>query len=548
MAVDVSKYKDMFLSEARENLQLLNTSVLALEKKPKDKNTIDAIFRAAHTLKGMAATMGYDDMSELSHKIEDVLSLVRDGKLKVDSKVVSTLFSSVDMLEVQVNMVEKGAEKVDVSHAMDELNQLLPVGGVKKKVEKPAEASGKVKEKAPGKVNAKEEAKAVVEKPLVVPKTKGIRVNVERLDALMNLVEELLVNKMRLDKISEAEKYEDLPTALDSLGRIVSDAQYNVMQARLVPIGQSFTRFPRMVRDLSKEEGKDVDLVMEGSDIELDRSIIDKIGEPLVHLLRNSVDHGIELPEERKVLKKPMVGIVKLSARREKGYAIIEVEDDGRGLDLNEIKEIAIRKGLVAAEDAAELKDEEIISQLFKPGFSINKKVTKSSGRGVGLDVVKSHVEGLGGTVRVESELGKRTKFTLELPLTLAIIKALMIKVGVETYAIPLTNVVRTIKVSDKYIKSIEDNEVIIIGKENIPLVRLHDLFGAPRGAEEGVLVVIVKKGDAFAALAVDSLVDEQDIIIKPLSTILKESKGFAGATILGTGKVALILDIGTLI
>jgi len=307
-----------------------------------------------------------------------------------------------------------------------------------------------------------------------------------------------------------------------------------------------------MIRDLSRKQGKDINFIIEGHDIELDRTIIDQIGEPIVHLLRNAVDHGIEEPEERKKSGKKEQGTIKLIAEREKGFAIIEVEDDGVGLDVKTIKESAIKKGLI--KDGTSLTNEQIIDFIFDPRFSMTKEVTAISGRGVGLDVVKTKVEALGGSVKVDSKPGTGTKFRLEMPLTLAIIQAMLMNVGKEIYTVPLQSIVRTVRLKEENIKSVMGNEVAVLPDMNVPIIRLHDMFNIPREnkekeEEKESLIVIVRKGDALAGLAVDSIVSEQDVIIKPLRTkIMKETKGFAGFTILGTGKAVLILDVNSLV
>jgi len=366
----------------------------------------------------------------------------------------------------------------------------------------------------------------------------------------MNLVEELLVNKMSLDQIKDSGKVDDLPGALDVLGRLVGDMQFNVTKARMVPVEQIFNRFPRMVRDLAKTENKEINFIIEGHDIELDRTLIDQIGEPIVHLLRNAIDHGIELPSVRIKRKKPKVGTIKLIARREKGYAIIEIEDDGNGIDNNKLREVAIRRGLISAEEAAKLSDEALKKFLFDSRFSTAERITKVSGRGVGLDVVKTNVESLGGNIKTDYTFGKGMKITLELPLTLAIIQAMLMNVGKEIYAVPLQSIVRTVKVKEENIKGVMGNEVAVLQDMNVPIIRLHDMFNVPREKEiKEDLLVIIRKGKALAGLAVDSIMSEQDIIIKPLRTrIMKETKGFAGFTILGTGKVVLILDVAGLV
>jgi len=535
MAEDMSRYKDDFISETKEHLQILNTSLLTLEKDPKHRESIDTIFRGAHTIKGMAAAMGYTNVEKLCHTTEDLLDTVRNNKLTLNKAIIQLLFDAFDALNDAVKRIKADKPEPDTSALVSKLQQMAASsqeGTQKKEVKKDIPLGAEL-----------------AKQPEKIEKIESIKIDVERLDILMNLIEELLVNKMMLDRIQDTKTFDELSPALDALARLVSDLQYNIMSARLVPVGYVFNRFPRMVRDLAVAEKKEIDFVMEGTDIELDRTIIDQIGEPLVHLLRNAVDHGIELPSVRLENKKPKQGKITLTARRERGYAIIEVKDDGKGLDPNKIREVAVKKGLYSKEEAAALNEEQVKMILFDPRFSMAEKVTKVSGRGVGMDVVKRNIEALGGNIKIDSQPGKGMKVTLELPLTLAIIKALLIQVGPETYALPLTNVMRSIRVPKENIKGMFGNEVVVLPTEEIPLIRLHKRFNIPEEKkQEGALVVIVRKGDALAGLAVDSVVSEQEIIIKPMNQLIKKRKEFAGFTILGTGRVVLILDVNNLV
>lgn len=376
-----------------------------------------------------------------------------------------------------------------------------------------------------------------------------MRVNIERLDSLMNLVEELVITKIRLLQLANLHKFNVLEEAMTSLNRLTNDLQEEVMAARMVPIEQIFNRFPRMVRDLAKKEGKEIDLVLDGGDIELDRTVLDEVGDPLVHILRNCVDHGVESPEDRKNQAKNPKSIIKLIARREKGYVTIEAEDDGKGINPDKLRESAVKKGIITKEDASKLADTEAINLCFMAGFSTNEKVTDISGRGVGLDVVKTKIEALGGFVKLESWVGKGTKITLKLPLTVAIVQSLMVKVSGEIYAIPITNVVRDLSVKKDQIKTIRGEEVILIRDELIPIVRLQKLFGRNANDSEDLNVVVVERRGSNIGLVVDQLIGQQEVIIKNFDNrYLKRTKGFAGATILGDGNVALILDVGTIL
>jgi len=526
--MDVSKYKDMFLSEAKDNLQLLNGSLLKLEKNPADLKLVDEMFRAAHSLKGMAATMNYNKMAGLCHAIEDVFDKVRKKERELSSEMVEVFFECFDVLELSVRRISGGEGEVDVVESLSKLNRLLSAHSEKL-------------------ISEVHEGVRLAEKPSSIEEIREIKVKVETLDVLAGLVEELLVNKMLLDQLFASGKFGSMRGALDGLGRLVSDLQYNVMQARLVPVEQIFSRFPRMVRDLARREQKQVDLVVEGGEIELDRKIVDKLGAPLVHLLRNAVDHGIEVPNERKRLGKPAVGTVRLVARRERDYAVIEVEDDGRGIGEEKIRRVAVEKRMISKEEAAGLGYEETVALLFDSRFSAAERVTEVSGRGVGLDVVRRTVESLGGTVQVATQLGKGMKVTLKFPLTLAVVSALLTRVGEEVYAVPLTSVVRSVRVKAEDVKRALGHEVVVLPEGNVPLSRLRDFFNVAHEQEEGALMVLVKRGDEFLGLGVDELLSKQDIVVKPLDRLVRQSRVFAGFTILGDGRPALILDVNSL-
>jgi two-component system chemotaxis sensor kinase CheA len=365
----------------------------------------------------------------------------------------------------------------------------------------------------------------------------------------MNLVGELIINKIRLMQLARTHKLDILEETLASLDRLTNDLQEEIMASRMVPIEQIFNRFPRMIRDLAKKEEKDIDLIMEGGDIELDRTVLDEIGDPLVHILRNCVDHGIELPEVRKKSGKDPKGIIRLIARREKNHVVIEAQDDGKGIDPQKMRDSAAKKGLMSGEEANKLSDIEAINLSFLPGFSTADKVTDISGRGVGMDVVRTKIGGMGGSIKLESTVGKGTTIKLKLPLTVAIIHSLMVKLGTDIYAIPIANVIRELSIKKGEIKTIKGEEVILIRGEVLPLVRLHKLFGIKSNGSNELLVVVVERTGNNVGLVVDQVIGQQEVILKNLDNkILKSVKGFAGATILGDGNVALIIDVGTLL
>ena len=517
---NMAKYKDTYLGEAKEHLASMEKLLLKFEKKPTKLEPISGIFREMHTLKSMSAAMGYHKTSQLCHAIEDVLEVIRKKQVKPED-YIDVLFECLDALEVSLKEISQNKEKLDIDNLLQKLKE-LPTGG-----KRPKDKNQILKTDDEG----------------IVEKIQYIEVKVKRLDVLMNLAEELLINKMSFEKINEELKNPNLTIAVDTLERLVTDMQYNIMQARMVPIGFVFNRFPRMVRDLAKQQNKEVNLEIQGSDIELDRGMIDEIGESLVHLIRNAIAHGIETPEIREKKNKSLQGTIKLTAKNIKNLVIIKVTDDGAGLDLEDIKNTAIKQGILSKGASKE----EIINSIFS-GLSTTKQVTTVSGRGFGLDIVKSKVDSLGGTVKAESEPKKGTIFTIEMPLTLAIIKTLFVEVGAKSYAIPLVNVERLLTVNKKDIKGMLNYEAIVLYEEHILITRLDGLFGAPALGLEKQPIVIIKKGDEKLGLAVDAFSKTQEIVIKPLNKLVKENKYFAGSTIVGSGEVVLILDVANLI
>jgi two-component system chemotaxis sensor kinase CheA len=398
----------------------------------------------------------------------------------------------------------------------------------------------------------KELAKAAItdlHKADVVKQIQSIKVEMESLDKLMNLVGELLINNIRLQDIDRKQDFHSMRQVVEGIDRLTLDLQDEVMTIRMVPIGNIFRRFPRMVRDLAKNENKNIDLMVDGQEIKFDRTVLDEIGDPLVHLLRNCVDHGIESEEERTKQNKPVNGNIRLIARREKNSAVIEVTDDGAGIDPQKVKESCIRKGILTKEDADKMNDLEMQMMIFKAGVSTTKVVTEVSGRGVGMDVVMTKIRDLGGKVRLESVVGKGTTVIMQLPLTLAIITVFLVKVREETYAIPLTSVHQTVKVDYEHLKTIQGNKVFILRGEDIPIYWLHDLTNNPIPENNKKLtVVVVYKDNELVGIVVDTIISQQQILIKSMQDLVKGTKGVSGATILGDGSVALILDIGTLL
>lgn len=698
--MDVSQYLEIFIDESEEHLQTLSDCIMVLEKEPDNKDTINEVFRAAHSLKGMAGTMGFKRMQHLTHDMENVFQEVRSDRVKVTSGMIDLLFKCLDALEGYLDNIkstsDEGAEDNEV--IIKELNDFIA------KADGEAEAENKevseVKEAAPAatqeekegqeKIELTEEekkaireaesngqhiyamtvriqkdcllkaaraflvfkavedfgqilvyrpssqdiedekfeldfsfflaseeetdkivaaAKAVSEIEKVdaeeihldeylkeaaaqeeqqakeaateqkeasaeVPKTaekkapaaaakkqtnakpvtgRTVRVDIEKLDALMNQVSELIIAKNSLVSISSNESGEyqnqSFHEQIEYLERITTNLHESVMKVRMVPIESVVNKFPRMIRDLSRKLGKKMELYMTGEDTELDRTVVDQIGDPLQHLLRNSADHGLEDNATRVERGKPEVGSIFLKAFQEGNNVIIEVGDDGNGIDVAAVRDKAVERGVITAEQAENMSQKEIINLLFLPSFSMAKKITDISGRGVGLDVVKSNIEALGGDVEVRTKLGEGTTFIVRLPLTLAIIQALMVEIRDEKYAIALGSIANIESIPVNEIKYVQAQEVIHLRGAVIPLIRLDQVLDMEEKQEEpeNLTVVIVKKGDSLAGLVVDNLIGQQEIVIKSLGKYITNNKIISGATILGDGEVALILDVNTL-
>ncbi len=706
--MDVSQYLEIFLDETREHLQNLNTEILNLEQDPENEDTVNEIFRAAHSLKGMAGTMGYKRMQTLTHDMENVFSEVRNGTIKIKSHMIDILFQCLDALEeyttniqensdegtndnealikllndclkpdgaqeetpapestaekpaaaasggskwssipldeaqklvlgeavkqgkkvygitvkVQESCILKAARAFLVFKAVEELGEILvsapsaqdiedekfeldfsiivitdspldrvladiksvseieeaegaemtDFGGTEEEAASPsspaAEKAEKSKEKS---VPAKTEtAKASGAENAPAAKTgaakqekksntkavgnRTVRVDIEKLDVLMNLVSELIIAKNSLVSATTTQEGRESNAAVDSqieyLENVTTSLHESVMKVRMVPIESVVNKFPRMIRDLSKKLDKKMDLQMTGEETELDRTVVDEIGDPLMHLLRNSADHGLESAEVRAERGKPEVGSIFLNAYQDGNNVIIEVGDDGNGIDVENVKNKAIERGTVTPEQALNMTDKEIIDLLFLPSFSTAKEVTDVSGRGVGLDVVKSKIETLGGEVEVKTQLGEGSTWIIRLPLTLAIIQALMVEVGGEKYAISLNSVTTLENIAPSDVKLVQSEEVIHLRGSVIPLIRLNEVLDieSTRKENENMIVAIVKKGDKLAGLVVDKLMGQQEIVIKSLGKFVDKTRIISGATILGDGEVALILDANVLI
>ncbi len=685
--MDVSQYLEIFLDETSEHLQNLNTQILLLEQEPDNMDTINEIFRAAHSLKGMAGTMGYKRMQTLTHDMENVFSEVRNGNIHVKAEMIDVLFQCLDALDeynaniresadegtndneplikqlndimnegkegdessseeaaaaqpageaggsrwldiklgdseravlkeavkqgkgvygitvtIQESCILKAARAFLVFKAIEEDGEIIvsdpPAQEIEdekfgwdfslivvsdsplekvleaaKNVSEIKEATGDVvdpdqetpaaeqKEEvaqkpeeehaaAPAKSAKKaEEKKPAANKPVV---NRTVRVDIEKLDTLMNLVSELIIAKNSL--VSAATVSGTSSTAVNEqieyLESVTTSLHESVMKVRMVPIESTVSKFPRMVRDLQKKLGKKMELYMSGEETELDRTVVDEIGDPLMHLLRNSADHGLESAEVRRERGKPEVGSIFLDAYQDGNNVVIEVRDDGNGIDTQAVRNKAIERGIITPEQAENMSEKESIGLLFSAGFSTAKVVSDVSGRGVGLDVVKSKIEALSGEVEVKSKLGEGSSWIIRLPLTLAIIQALMVDIGNEKYAISLGAIQTIEDIPPRDVKLVQAKEVIQLRDLVIPLIRLNEILDieSKREPDENMVVVIVKKGDKLAGLVVDELIGQQEIVIKPLGKYVSKCKVISGATVLGDGEVALILDANTLI
>jgi two-component system chemotaxis sensor kinase CheA len=529
MTVDVSKYKELFIDESREHLQCISKNLLILERTPENTDAFNETFRAVHTLKSMAATMGYPDMEKLSHEIENVLDALRQ-RGKVEKRTVDVLLECLDKLETLVNSVASGKMvKQDLTALYKKLEYTLPE---------------KKEDVAVSTVTAEEKG----EKAGRISPT--IRIDIEKIQALQNLIEELAIAKMSLLQIASKQASPELNEIAAAIDRLTSELHNRIMQMRMFPVGYLFDRFPRAVRDLSRKTEKEVDFIVSGREIELDRLVLDEINDAVMHLLRNAVDHGIEKKEDRKKVGKKDTGKVVLSALREGNYVVISVEDDGIGVDIEELKKIAVERKIITGEEASGMSDGDVYELLGASRLSTAKKITDISGRGVGFDVVKSKIKSLGGSVRISSEKGMGTTVELRLPLTTAIIQSLLVGVEKEKYAIPLDSVREIVAVGGKDLKSIEGKEIFGYREQVLPLLRLKNVLNVPGNKDRDRIgpVVVVERNEKLFGIMVDALIGQQETVVKPLGGMLKGKKEFAGATMLGDGTVALILDIGGLI
>jgi len=613
--MDVRQYADLFLSESRDHLTAYNHLLLEWEKDPAQREAVGGIFRAVHTIKGMAATMGYGGVAEAAHRIENLLDLLRKGEREASPAVLDLLFKAGDALEkgiagaVEGRSVEAPEEllaAIDAAAGASgaavaarpresqpvavapgagrvvhvELRREAPLKGVRAMlVLRKAEALGAVSALTPGsaameadsfdgrisfrletasdaaaieaalrgagdvesvEVQAEEAHEAV---HVEAARGRHLRVDLRRLDMLMNEIGELSIARGRLATLTAQRDDPALDELALHIGRLAQSLQHEIISARMTPVWQVFDRFPRMVRDLARQMNKQVDFRVEGKEIELDRAILDEIGDPLLHLLRNAVDHGIETPEERIARGKPPMGRLTVAALRERSSVAIKVSDDGQGVNRARVIAKAREQGLLA-EDVSSVPDDELFRLLMRSGFSTAKQVTDVSGRGVGIDVVATAARALGGSLEIKSDEGNGTTFTLRLPVTLAIMRALLARAGDETYAMPLTHVAETVDPKADEIQTVQGKEAILLRGKLLPVVRLGDVVGRPSTATlSRIPVIVLEMGERRTGVAVDALVGQQEIVVKSFEAPKGMLKVFSGATILGDGKPALILD-----
>jgi len=527
--VDTGRYAKLFLTESREYLSEMNTALLELERGRSDA-AVARLFRAVHTMKGMGAAMGYTAVGELSHELETLLDKVRSGSI-VTPAIMDTLFAGVDALEQAVDLATGPTpQPLDVRDIVTRIRE----AGDQLSRSFTAEFAIPKSEKT--------EPSRQAQKP-----PRHIRIDSRRLDTLMNVVGELVIARDHIAQIAERLGDEALVEATRHASQIVSTLQNEIMTSRMVPVWQVFERFPRVVRDTARSLGKEVEFKIEGKEIELDRSMLDEMGEPVLHLLRNSLDHGIELPADRVAAGKPRVATLILTAERDRATVLIRVTDDGRGIDQARVLPRAKELGIVE-ETTSKLSEQELVAIISRPGFSTAEKVTDISGRGVGFDIVANKVRTLGGSLEVHTDAGLGTSVSMRLPLTLAISRALLARVEKEIYAIPLTHVVETFALSQPMLLQVKGKEVVAIRDDVFPAIRLRERVGLPPGTATVGQVVLIELAERRAALIVDEFIGQQEIVMKQFDGANGSRTLFSGATILGDGAPALIIDASTLL
>ncbi len=567
---EMKEIVDSFLLETKEILENLNFDLMELEKRPEDLDLLNQIFRSFHTIKGTSGFLGLEKLPAVTHKCEDILNKLRKGEVKLNSDLMDGIILGYDVIKELMNKIENEKnEDVDIENVINVLTGLLKNIGSSNKLPDSTEQQN-LNSGQKNVIEQKEYSTEVVDKieKNILNKISSseskkidntIRVDVERLDALLNIASELVLGRNRLTQVNSefALHYEntniakDLADATKQIDLMTTELQLVVMKLRMIKIGKIFNRFPRVVRDLCKELEKEVDLQIYGEDTEVDKNLIEEINDPLVHLVRNAIDHGIEKPEVRIAKGKSRKGTVILSAEHEGNNIVIKIEDDGKGIDPEVIKEKAISKGFITPEKAKELTKQEIYNLIFHPGFSTADVVTNVSGRGVGMDVVKTNVAKLRGTISIESEVDRGTKIILRLPLTLAIISGMIVKACNQTLVIPLHSVIEVIRVNKNQIETVRGREVINLRDSILPIVSLEELLDKAENGhkKESNWQYIVEVGIAEKrfGIKVDDLIGQQEVVIKSLGNYLGKIDGIAGSTIMGDGTVVIILDINEL-
>jgi len=665
-----------FLDEVEEQLQLLEQGILELEQTGETPEIVQKIFRAAHTLKGSSAAMGFEKMKLLTHEMENVLDKIRNHHLKATKPVINILFQCLDHLRMlkedfasdrkdiktdissilnelkkilsgeyneskntkktkdkRIENIDQGDKPIEFTLNLDQqveigqaiksglnsmvyevkiseeslmkatraclilnyFNEIGTVIGIEPNVlettddaeiskgsyllitqldAKTVEAKARDELMDVDKIRVhpyhieipqhqsamvengkKESGSSTVSKAVDTERrvSQTVRVDVERLEKMMNLVGELVIEQTRIAQVGNVlhNRYTSDNTVDDLLGisnhvsRVISELQEGVMKTRMLPIQQLFNRFPRMVRDLSESLNKEVELILEGGETEMDRTIIEDITDPLFHLIRNAIDHGIETPDKRVKAGKPSKGTLRITAFHQENHVILTIEDDGSGIDLQKVKESAVKKQIITAQEADALTEHEAINLIFHTGFSTSQTVSDVSGRGVGMDIVRSHIDKLNGIIDVETKQGEGTKFIIKLPLTLAILTGLLVKINGETYALPMSNVLEIVRKPENEIESVKGQTVAVIRERVLPLIWLHDYFNIPRTKrKKNVFIVVLGVAEKRLGLVVDELVGNQEIVVKPLGSYIGKVEGFSGATILGDGSMACILDV----
>lgn len=553
---DMKELLQDFLVETKEIIENLDHDLVELEHNQNDLDLLNKIFRGAHTMKGSSSFLGFDKLSTVTHHAEEILNKLRKGEMVVTKEIMDVLLEFVDVTKRVVADIEKGTDTAETANVIKNLK--LGNEGKLQSISVPASSASK---KEP--LNSKPQPESKIEgskqqdnKVAVAAPEQTIRVDVSRLDALLNLVGELVLSRNRLAQLSSdlENKFENeylidqLIETTSQIGMNTTELQLAVMKTRMIPIGKVFNKFPRMVRDLSRDSGKEIDLIITGEETELDKSVVEEIGDPLIHMIRNSCDHGVEAPDVREAEGKPRKGEVHLSAYHEGNHIVIEIKDNGAGMDPEFLKRKAVEKKVITQEEAASLDDSQAYALIFKPGFSTAAKVTSVSGRGVGMDVVRTNVEKLNGIISIESELGKGTTFYLKLPLTLAIIQALLVEISGETFAIPLVSVIETVRIATNEVHSFEGREVLKLRDRVLSLVRLDEAFDLDESDHRELYVVVVALAEKQLGFIVDKLIGQEEIVIKSLGEYLGGNAGIAGATITGNGRVRLIIDVAGVI